>query len=155
MNQGRGTEDELERLIGRTLHQLPLRRAPPALELRVLDELQRRVALPWWRHSIAHWPLAARAVFVVICICLAGAALLGDPRATTWLESLHVSAASWVPWAHEAVAVTGIVGELLALSARSIPQVWLHEALTASALLYAAFFGLAAAAYRTLGDIRS
>jgi hypothetical protein len=155
VNQGRDTEDGLVRLIDRTLHQLPLRRAPPALELRVLDELQRRAALPWWRHSIAHWPLAARVGFVVVCICLAGAALLGGPWATTGLESLPVSTASWVPWAHEAVAVTGIVGELLALCARSIPQVWLHEALTASALLYAAFFGLAAAAYRTLGDIRS
>jgi hypothetical protein len=155
MNQGPDTEDGLERLIDRTLHQLPLRRAPPSLELRVLDELQRRAALPWWRLSIAHWPLAARVVFVVICICLAGAALLAGPWATTGLQSLDASAASWVPWAHDAAAVTGIAGELLALAARSIPHVWLHEALTASALLYAAFFGLAAAAYRTLGDIRS
>jgi hypothetical protein len=155
MNQSPDTDDGLERLIDRTLHQLPLRRAPPALELRVLDELERRAALPWWRQSIAHWPLAARVAFVVISICLAGAALLGGPWAATGLQSLDASAASWLPWAHEAVAVTGIAGELLALGARSIPHVWLHEALTASALLYAAFFGLAAAAYRTLGDIRS
>jgi hypothetical protein len=149
MSQNPDTEERLERLIGTALRELPLRQAPPALESRVLNELQRRAALPWWSRSITHWPLAARAVFVAICICLAGAALLAGPWAATGLETLHESAAS-MPWAREAMALTSIAAELLALFARTVPPAWLRDALTLSALLYAAFFGLAIAAYRTL-----
>ena len=63
-------EEELERLVDRALHDLPLRRAPHTLESRVFAELERRAALPWWRRSFAHWPLPARSAFLVICIAL-------------------------------------------------------------------------------------
>jgi hypothetical protein len=149
MNQNPDSEAGLERLIGTALRQLPLRQAPPGLESRVLRELERRAALPWWSRSIAHWPLAARALFVAICIGLAGAAWLAAPWAATGIEALHDSAVS-TPWAHEVLAITSIAGELLALFARIVPPAWLHEALTVSALLYVALFGIAAAAYRIL-----
>jgi hypothetical protein len=149
MSQSPDTEQALERLIGSALRELPLRQAPTALESRVLEELERRAALPWWSRSIAHWPLAARAAFVAICTGLAGAALLAAPWAATGLEWLQESAAS-MPLAHEVVVLTSIAGELLALFARTVPPVWVHDALTLSVLLYAAFFGLAVAAYRTL-----
>jgi hypothetical protein len=149
MSQKPDAEQELERLIGATLRQLPLRQAPPALESRVLQELERRAALPWWSRSLAHWPLAARAVFVLICIGLAGAALLAAPWAANGFESLHDTAVS-MPWAHEAITLASIAGDLLALLLRTVPPAWLHDALTVSVLLYAAFFGLAIAGYRTL-----
>jgi hypothetical protein len=149
MKQNPDTDEGLERLIGTALRELPLRQAPAALELRVLRELERRAALPWWSRSLAHWPLAARAVFVAICICLAGATLLAGPWAASAFESLHDSTAA-MPWAREAAALTSIAGELLSLFVRIIPQAWLRDALTVSVLLYAAFFGLAIAAYRTL-----
>src|SRR5207247_1447534 len=59
-------EQRLERTVHQTLRELPLRRAPLSLESRVLAEIQRRVLLPWWRKSFTHWPVAARAAFVVI-----------------------------------------------------------------------------------------
>jgi hypothetical protein len=149
MSQNPDTGERLERLIGTALRELPLRQAPPALEARVLKELDRRAASPWWSRSITHWPLAARAVFVAICICLAGGALLAGPWTERGFDSLHVSAAS-MPWAQEAMVLTSIAAELLTLFARTVPPVWVHDALTVSALLYAAFFGLAIAAYRTL-----
>jgi len=149
MSRNLDTEEGLERLIGTALRELPLRQAPVALESRVLEELERRAALPWWSRSLRHWPLAARAVFVATCICLCGAAFLAGPWAASGFESLHESAVS-MPWTHEALALTSIAGELLALFVRIIPPVWVHEALTVSVLLYAAFFGLAIAAYRTL-----
>ena len=65
------SREALERLLDRALHELPSRRAPPTLESRVIRELDRRAALPWWRRSFAHWPLLARAGFLVI-----GAALI-------------------------------------------------------------------------------
>jgi hypothetical protein len=149
MSQNPDTEEGLERLIGTALRELPLRQAPPALESRVLMELERRAALPWWSRSLTHWPLAARAVFVAICICLAGAAFLAAPWAASGFESLHETAVS-MPWAREAMALTSVAWELLALFVRIVPPVWLHDALTVSILLYAAFFGLAIAAYRAL-----
>jgi hypothetical protein len=41
-------ERKLERLIHETLRELPARQAPSSLENRVLAELARRTALPWW-----------------------------------------------------------------------------------------------------------
>jgi hypothetical protein len=149
MSQNPDTEEGLERLIGSVLRELPLRQAPHALESRVLKELGRRAALPWWSRSFSHWPLAARAVFVATCTGLVGAMLLAGPWATTGLESLHQAAAS-MPWAREAMTLTSLVGALMPLFLRTVPTDWLREALMVSALLYAAFFGLAIAGYRTL-----
>jgi hypothetical protein len=149
MSQNSDTEERLERLIGTALRELPPRQAPPVLESRVLQELERRAASPWWSRSITHWPLTARALFVAICVCLAGVTLLAGPWAENGFDSLHISAAS-MPWAHEVMVLTSIAAELLALFARTVPPDWVHDALTVSALLYAALFGLAIAAYRTL-----
>jgi hypothetical protein len=149
MSQNHDTDARLERLIGAAMRELPLRQAPRGLESRVLEELQRRAALPWWNRSISHWPIAARTVFVAICICLAGAALLAGTWAASALELLHETAAA-MPLARETLALANIAGELLALCVRSVPPVWVRDALTVSVLLYAAFFGLAIAAYRTL-----
>jgi hypothetical protein len=149
MSQNPDSEERLERLIGTALRELPLRQAPAALESRVLEDLERRAALPWWSRSFTHWPLTARALFVAICVCLAGAALLAGPWAENGFDSLHVSAAS-MPWAHEVMVLTSLAAELVALFARTVPPDWVHDALTVGALLYAALFGLAIAAYRTL-----
>src|ERR1700738_3597831 len=84
----------LERLLDRALRELPLRRAPLTLESRVFGELQRRAALPWWRRSFAHWPLLARAAFLVICGVLIRLAFLGGATAVAGVRSLS--------WAREA-----------------------------------------------------
>jgi len=71
--------DSLEREVSRALREVPLRRAPPSLESRVLAEIGRRAALPWWRRSFARWPRPARAGFTVTCGALVAALL-----AATW-----------------------------------------------------------------------
>ena len=43
-----------------------------ALESRVLGELARRAAQPWWRRNFGHWPTLARAGFVTACLALVG-----------------------------------------------------------------------------------
>jgi hypothetical protein len=134
--------DSLEGLLERTLHELPLRRAPPTLESRVLCELQRRAALPWWRRSFAHWPLAARAVFVVICGALIRLAFLGGAAAVAGALSLS--------WAREIGVLMASGGNLATLLARTLPLSWLYEGIAACAVLYAVLFGLGAAVYRTL-----
>ena len=134
----------------RTLHGLPLRRAPLTLESRVLGELQRRAALPWWRHSFAQWPRAARSTFVLLCAALAGLVFRAASGPSQVLSHCTQSGVLSLPWARQALMLTGTAGELAASLVRAVPPDWVYEGLAVSALLYTALFGLAAAAYRTL-----
>ena len=144
------TEEDrrLEASIDAALCELPLRSAPPSLELHVLEELARRAALPWWRRSFAGWPGFARVGFVLMCVVLVGLALLGGVWAMQNLGSPALGGLS-MPWARHLVALVGVAGELASL-ARIVPPNWVYEGLAASVVLYAALFGLGIAAYRTL-----
>jgi hypothetical protein len=137
------TPDEmLERLVDRALQDLPLRRAPESLESRVFAELERRAALPWWRRSFAHWPLPARAGFLVICIVLIGLVFAGGATAMDGLRSLS--------WPREAGVLMASAGNLLASLTRAVPAGFVYASLAVCAALYAVLFGLGAAMYRTL-----
>jgi hypothetical protein len=136
------SHEALERLLDRTLHELPLRRAPLTLESRVFGELERRGALPWWRRSFAHWPLLARAVFLVICGALIRLAFLGGATAVAGVRSLS--------WAREVGGFTASAANLAAWLAHTVPPTWAYEGIAVCAVLYAVLFGLGAAVYRTL-----
>jgi hypothetical protein len=137
------SHEALERLLDRALRELPLRRAPLTLESRVCGELERRAALPWWRRSFAHWPLLARAAFIVICGGLIRLAFLGGATAVAGVRSLS--------WAREVGAITASwAANLAALLAHTAPPTWAYEGIAVCAALYAVLFGLAAAVYRTL-----
>jgi hypothetical protein len=150
MNEPLESDGELERLVHGGLRELPMRRAPLSLESRVLEELQRRAALPWWRRSFARWPFAARVGFSLLCAGLAALAALGAARAVVDLGSLEASRTLSIPWVSGLLALVDIARELMAsLAALPAPD-WLYEVLGAAALLYAALFGLGITAYRTL-----
>jgi hypothetical protein len=134
--------EALERLFDRTLNELPLRRAPPTLESRVIRELDRRAALPWWRRSFVHWPLLARAAFLVICGALIRLAFVGGATAVAGVRSLS--------WAREIGGLAASAVNLVALLARIQPPAWFYEGAAVCALLYAVLFGLGAAVYRAL-----
>jgi hypothetical protein len=134
--------DLLERVFDRTLRELPLRRAPTSLESRVFRELERRAALPWWRRSFTHWPLMARAAFLVICAASAGLAITGVAAAAANVRSLV--------WAREIGMLMASSGSLLTLLARIAPPLWLYEVIAFCGVLYAVLFGLGAVLYRTL-----
>src|SRR5579859_2751463 len=91
-------ERRLENVIDRALGELPLRRAPAGLEARVLAELSRRAALPWWQQSFTGWPGIARVGFVVMCVVLVGLAFLGGVWALQNLGSPALGVLS-LPWA--------------------------------------------------------
>lgn len=150
MNELPEKSDPLEQLLDRTLRPLPLRRAPPALQSRVLEDLQRRAALPWWHRSFAHWPSAARAGFVLVCLALIGVVFLGGNWTAATVQSMHASGALSPSWGRRALAVMTAAAELANLFARTVPPAWIYAGLGAGAVLYAALFGLGAAAYRTL-----
>jgi hypothetical protein len=135
-------DDPLERVFDRVVRELPLRRAPASLESRVFRELERRAALPWWRRSFTHWPLAARAAFLLICGASAGLAMTGGATAVADFRSLG--------WAREIGALMASGGNLLTLLARIAPPLWLYEGIAVCGVLYAVLFGLGAVLYRTL-----
>jgi hypothetical protein len=148
-----GTEnDPLEPLIDRTLRSLPPLRAPQSLETRVLAEIERRAALPWWKQSFLRWPLPVRALFVLASL----GATKGAVDASMWLmdrlRGLPIPGAITEPAASlESVAtVTSSLTSAVTALFQGIPVHWLYAAGITAAAMYAALVGLGAIAYRTL-----
>ena len=155
MNPG-NNDKHVEEMVHQALRELPARRAPRSLEQRVLAEIERRAALPWWRKSFTHWPAPARAGFVIVCAALVVLALVGrvwmmagfDPAALkpafaqpfVWIESL------WV-------AVRAVAGSF-EIVFRNIPPAWLYGSLVFFGSMYAALFGLGAAALKAIRSPR-
>jgi hypothetical protein len=145
-------EEKLERLIHETLRDLPRRRAPGTLEQRVMAEIERRAALPWWKQGFAHWPMPARAGFILAAGGVAKLALM----AVVWILAgvnnvpFQEAFATQLAW----IDTVGVVGHALtdfvSATIRGIPPLWLYGGLALVASLYTALFGLGAAAYRTL-----
>ena len=142
------TNEELEKLIHQTLRSVPDRRAPRSLENRVLAAIAAQQALPWWRQSFTAWPVAARGVFLAVTAILAAAVLAGFFRASGEVHSASMLAGPLAMLAKVQVAVAGI-GGFGAIVWRSIPSLWLYGGLAFVVTMYAAFFGLGAAAYRS------
>jgi hypothetical protein len=142
--------DKLERVLVRTLRDLPSRTAPGTLEARVLGELQRRASQPWWRRSFAHWPMPARMAFVAVCIGFIGLGLLGGDWTTTTVGILHPALVLTVLPSHQALGLLSVAIALADVPTRVISPLWLYSALAAAAALYGTLFGLSAFAYRTL-----
>jgi hypothetical protein len=150
MSKHTDSEQKLERVLTQALEGLPLRRAPGTLELRVVNELERRAALPWWRVSFAHWPAAPRVAFVAVCVALVAATILGGVFAFVGDRSFNEAAALVLSWVHPFLAVASSAGGVAALLVRIIPPLWLYGGMALGIMLYLALFGLGAAAYRTL-----
>jgi hypothetical protein len=144
------SEQKLERALTQALEGLPLRRAPSTLELRVVDELERRAALPWWRVSFTHWPAVPRVAFVAVCIALVAATILGGVFAFAGDRSFDQAAALVLSWVQPFLAVMSSAGGVATLLVRVIPPLWLYGGLALGIVLYVTLFGLGAAAYRTL-----
>ena len=150
MNKHPDSEQKLEQVLNQALKGLPLRRAPSTLEARVIGELERRAALPWWRVGFAHWPVGPRIAFVLVCVALVAATILGGLSAFVGVRSMNEVAALVLHWVQPFLAVVSSLGGLAALLVRVIPPLWLYGGLSLGILLYVALFGLGAAAYRTL-----
>lgn len=144
--------DPLERLIERSVRDLPLRRAPQQLQARVLAELQRRAALPWWRKQFSYWPASARIAFLALCLGLANTTIV----VLRWLSAqpngieLGSVFKRSVAVVETASSVVQGADAFFTLLLRHIPAPLLYGGLVGVALLYVALFGIGAAAYRTL-----
>jgi len=145
-------DSRLERLIARALSAQPLMPAPADLEARVLAEIGRRAALPWWQRRFTAWPALARVAFAAAC----GGVALASLGATRWLlaslgtaTTASQSAPLWLHVqrsGHLLVTLGRAVQSLLA----AIPAGWLYSCALLAAITYVALIGVAAAAYRVL-----
>ena len=145
MSTDHNRQDELERQLTRTLRDQPLRRAPSTLERRVLAQIEAGAAASSWRRGFAHWPMAARLVFLAASVGVVKLALMIAMWIASPLDSPAVSVdlPSQVAWLQTLLVAIGSV-------VRTVPSLWVHVGFAILALMYAALFGIGATAYRTM-----
>jgi hypothetical protein len=142
-------QEELERLLTRALQDQPLRRAPDTLERRVLAQLESGAAIAPWRRGFAHWPLAARVVFLAasvgfVKLALSIAMWLSTPLAP---PAISLDLPSQIAWLQTLFV-------MIASIARTVPSLWVHAGIAILLIMYAALFGIGASAYRTVRAAR-
>lgn len=143
---------QLEQWIDEAMRGLPLRSAPASLEERVLAEIARRAALPWWRKSFAHWPIAARAGFILLCGGIVQVALMAAGWMTAGMDPApyREALAQPVAWLESTRTVVHAITGFVQLVLRHIPPLWLYGGLAFVAIMYFAVIGLGAAAFKAL-----
>jgi hypothetical protein len=143
---------QLEQFIGTVLGQQPLRQAPASLELRVMQELALRASKPWWLQGFGRWPWVARLLFLPLGLGLVLLSFNATARLSSLWQSVQHSAP--VSTAQSGLQVFSNFGHAIqalgSLFAHEIPQIWIYGGAAVALLLYAAMFGLGAAAFRTL-----
>jgi hypothetical protein len=148
--------DKLEAAVHRALRSVPDRKAPSGLEGRVLAELGRLNALPWWRRSFAHWPLAARVVFfagsaIAAALVVNALIMVGFSNVAHDLAAGVSQRLAWVSFARD---ISAAIGVKVRLVIGAIPALWLYGAVAAVALCYATLAAIGAAAYRAVSFAR-
>ena len=146
------TPEELEQFIHQNLRSLPPRRAPRNLEARVMAAIEQRAAIAWYHKSWAYWPAAVRSAFLAVATGVAGAALTACYLFSTGATATNLGGevAARFSWATRLGAALNGVSEFISLVIRNVPPLWLYGGVAFVAMMYVTFFGLGAAAYRTL-----
>ncbi|MDD2763055.1 MAG: hypothetical protein PHE83_03655 [Opitutaceae bacterium] len=144
--------EQLEQMVHAALRSLPDRRAPASLEARLLAEIERRAAIPWWHKSYAGWPGWARIVFLGLCGGLACLLVFAGIYVQTGFDAAQTSGtlASALAFAHRVLAIGHGLSDFGLLIGRTIPALWFYGVVAFIAGLYAMLFGLGATAYRIL-----
>jgi hypothetical protein len=144
--------EQLEQLVHRELRSLPLRKAPSSLESRVLAAIEHQATVAWYHKSWTYWPGAVKAAFLGVATGVSGAAIAAFYLLTQGADASALTAAAGERFA--GIAALFHVGRWLVSytseTIASIPPLWLYGGLAFIGAMYATFFGLGAAAYRTL-----
>lgn len=140
--------EKLEQLVDSLARGQPARRAPASLQARVFAQIaSQQVQLPWWRKGFAHWPLTARALFLIASYGFIRLAIAGVVSVVDFVRSSNVAGVQTLQRTGEAVSATVSLGSLVL---HAIPPMWLYGGVAFGFALYAALFGLSTFAYRTL-----
>jgi len=148
--------DKLEAAIHRVLRSLPDRKAPASLEGRVLAELSRRAALPWWRKSFASWPSAVRVFFFAGSAVAAGLLVTGLLYAgrSSGAHAFAGSVSNSVAWLVLARDLADKTSASVRMLIAAIPPVWLYGVIATIVACYAALAAIGAATYRAVSFAR-
>jgi len=148
--------EELEQKIHSLLREQPVHRAPMSLEARVLGEIARRHARPWWQQSYAHWPNAIKLTFLVFATGIAAAValfsmqLLGLVSGESVTQVLTPLVGAVNTLRHAGSTVVGVFTPSLS----DISSTYIYAALAVLGGAYAIMLGLGATAYRVLWQHR-
>jgi hypothetical protein len=157
MNPDIEPSSRLERLVRTGLADQPLLQAPPSLKARVLAELARRAALPWWQRSLRHWPLGMKLAFIGAAL-LAGRLLLGGPA---WPDASQAAAHLTTPGSPFAglQSLSGACFMMGALMQRvadvvlhQLPATWLYGGVGVLVMMYVMLAGIGVTVYRSLDN---
>jgi hypothetical protein len=148
--------DKLESLIHRTLRSQPDRRAPSSLEARVLGEIHRRAALPWWRKAYAEWPSTVRAGFFAASAVAAAFVFIVLSAVGQSAPFIRVAGqfAGQLDWVAPARQLAGSLAGSFGTVIRAIPPAWLYGTIAAVAALYGTLGAMGAVTYRALASGR-
>ncbi|WP_438481029.1 hypothetical protein [Oleiharenicola lentus] len=149
-----GQAESMQQLVHRELRALPLRKAPRSLESRVMAAIEAQASVAWYHKSWNHWPVAVRGVFLAFATSVAAAVIFGGYRAFAGAEQTASAVgaevgqrvAVFTKFYHAVMWVVDLGQSVV----HSLPPLWLYGGLAFAVFTYAAFFGLGAAAYRTL-----
>jgi hypothetical protein len=150
------TPKQLEQKIHAVLRDQPPRRAPMSLEARVLGEIARRQALPWWHKSFAYWPNPVRIGFMVVATGLVAMAVLGSMQlagVVSWqtVSTLFRPVVDAVATLRSAGVAIGSIGKTML---PGFSSQWPYVALGVIGAAYAMMFGIGATAYRVFWQRR-
>jgi hypothetical protein len=154
MNPDANPHDKLEASIDRVLRSVPQHRSPVGFEARVLAEIARRQALPWWRQSYRSWPVAMRAAFFfgsAVAAGLAVSTLVLLFRA----QPLADLAVGSVAWLREISSGLGYLAGIARSAASSIPTLYYYAPAGIFTAVYAVLGAVGATTYRLLHPARS
>lgn len=146
------TPEQLEQQIHAVLREQPTRRAPMSLEARVMGEIARRQAQPWWQKSFSYWPSSVRLAFVVVATGLMAAMVLGSMQvfgvvsAETTSQIVRPFTDAWATLRAAGSALASLKPDFMS----GISHQWLYLALGVIGAAYAMMIGLGATAYRVL-----
>lgn len=151
-NESEARRERLERAMAQVLAGQPPRRAPATLAGRVMGEIARRAALPWWRRGFAYWPLGARVALVLALGLLLWLVLAATGGATSGVDGALRSdvTGTLAGWSTALHALGSVAGEIGGLVVRIVPSAWAYGIAAAVAALYVSFFGLGAATWKVL-----
>ena len=139
---------DLEHLVTRACAGQPTLRAPATLGARVMREVARREALPWWRRSFLHWPLPLRSAVLLACVLLVGILMTLQPGRAL------LSAVTPVSWLYGAELRATLVNTVFTRVgfdlARSLAPHGIYAAAAGICGLYLVLAGLCVTTYRTL-----
>lgn len=146
---------QLEQFIAGILKNVPERAAPAVLEARVLQVLAARAARPWWLQGFSRWPWIARSLFLPLSVGFVQLAFVATGRLSVLGTALRhstiaVSArAEWLSLSQLRQALHSLIQTLVHDVSHGVPTLWFYGGAGAIFALYAALFGLGAAAFRT------